>query len=235
MMPDYENMESINRLPTQASTWTVDRDGYVYASARGITRTSYYTQFYVNGKCASCIPNWDYDTAETTVVVVPVSKGDIVNFNAGNYASQYYTCYFIPPKFTVIPNPTIVVEPGSDYSTDEQPVMIKDVVTGEIRQKLDVDGSPIWERTFVGTITSAANTGLNTNVGGVPIKNYVSVCGSWNTNSANPSSVAAIPYAITTYQAGVGTYTGGTPLLYTISAYARTDAPYRLTIQYTKL
>jgi hypothetical protein len=163
-----------------------------------------------------------------------VSKGDSITCTVET-GSTSFSCWTYKAKYSAVANPIISVEIGTDYSTEEKPVMIKDIVTGEIRQKLDVDGSPIWERTFVGTITSAANTGLNTSVGGAPIKNYVFVGGSWCTNSANPLSIAAIPYSITTYQAGVGTYSGGTPLLYTLSAYARTDAPYRLTIQYTKL
>jgi hypothetical protein len=85
---------------------------------------------------------------------IKLSKGDklriIIQRDGSSVANSLHIIRFLPiklkPKFTAIKNPTLVVEEGSDYSYDEQPVMIR-LPDGTVRQKTWVDGKPIWRIT----------------------------------------------------------------------------------------
>jgi hypothetical protein len=171
----------------------------------------------------------------------PVKKGDIVRMNASGFTSC--SCYFIPPKFTVIPNPTIVVEPGSDYSTDEQPVMILE--NGVERQKLDYDGSPIWERTYIGSVVAAANANTNI-ILDTTVKKIIEPTGYWYAgtlgishpvNDYRPSG-GVVPTASNVMGSIISCGNPvGTVTFTSISMYARTteNGGYRITLKYTKL
>jgi hypothetical protein len=101
----------------------------------------------------------DSNLGLTCTLFRKVRKGQVVSVESSSGALGTIIVSFIPNKYAIVPTPNLNVEIGTDYSTTEQPVLIKDSVTGEIRQKLDVDGSPIWEQTFTGNIgTLAANT-----------------------------------------------------------------------------
>jgi hypothetical protein len=70
----------------------------------------------------------------------------------------------VSAKYSVVPSPQFQVEVGTDYSTTEQPVMVMDPVTHDIRQKLWIDGSPVFRRVFTGAYNppTANNTAKGT-------------------------------------------------------------------------
>jgi hypothetical protein len=131
---------------------------------------------------------------------------------------------------------------GTDYSTDETPVWVMDAVTQEIRQKLDIDGSPIFERTVQGTVTGASGTWLSISSGVAGIKHALGYDGWWVMDPANPNQHGPIPVFRTSTMTLANTYaflpqisSSGGLAISTCSAYARTDSPFQLHMVYTKL
>jgi hypothetical protein len=150
--PDYSNRETINRIPTSGGSWTADRTGFAYVD--GYSNGNAGVAIYVNNQIIS----------ENSVIsqsgggeIVAISKGDVIRLEGGSYSRG---CWFIPSKFTVVKNPTLVIEEGSDYSFDEQPVMIR-LPDGTLKQKTHIDGKTIWRKTITyhGTL-SATDTNL---------------------------------------------------------------------------
>jgi hypothetical protein len=250
--PDEGNRETISRITANSGTWTVDRDGYVYCtltiSSSAIAGLDCY--FYVNGKVreAGCI----WQNAISGVIVfsttMKVKAGDVVSItgtaSTGTLTVNGIGCYWEPAIYKVTANPNLNVEIGTDYSTTEQPVMIKDKDTGEIRQKLDVDGSPIWERTFVGNITAAANVMSNVSLL-IGVKTFFSPEGVWYRGDTVRYSIGSysgadltVPTSTTANGSLVFINASEALLLRTLSARARdgiTNSNYRITIRYTKL
>jgi len=233
--PDYTNKETVNRISTNNGTWTVDRDGFVVLdfnvpSNNGVA--FYINDVFVGGHYVSS------SSANEICETFKVKKGDIVRMVASAFSNC--SCYFVPPKYsTVTPTPQIQVEIGTDYSTDEKPVLVKDADTGEIRQKLDIDGSPIWERTFTGTITAAINTDITTTLL-TGIKSGWFTRFSWQIGGGDSGwygtgpTYGASSYAI--YSAALFRVTS-TLALFSRSQAIRdgiTNSGYLITAQYTK-
>jgi hypothetical protein len=148
--PDYSAMETTNRLPNQTSSWTVDRDGYVQIFIRASVDSAGHCSLYilVNGKVVGggIIPGSN-TWAPAQYAVPKVFKGDVVSFwtDMGSYSTSGY---WMPARYKAVPIPNLVVEVGGDYSLEEQPVLVMDPATKQVRQKTWIDGRPIWRRTY---------------------------------------------------------------------------------------
>jgi hypothetical protein len=126
----------------------------------------------------------------------------------------------------------IIIDEDGDYSLEEKPIMVMD--NGVLRQKLDVDGDPIWEKTVVlPTPPTAANTQLITMlVEGV--KNAWYIRGRWEVGSGNgfrnidfwaSATLYSYFYQNGTNWAGMRSY----------SPYARVETDLiTVTVRYTK-
>jgi hypothetical protein len=99
--------------------------------------------------------------------------------NATGGVEEFF-CYFVPSKFVVIKNPTLVVKEDSDYSYDEKPVMTK-LPDGTVRQEVTEKGNPLFQRTFTFSFTTAAaaERSVKWQAGGVFLKRFVE--GWWST------------------------------------------------------
>jgi hypothetical protein len=91
---------------------------------------------------------------------LPIAKDQTLRYVLEEGTFDNVSCLFIPLKFGVIKNSTLVVEEGSDYSFDEQPVMIR-LPDGTIKQKTWIDGKPIFFRTYAPTEAIGANSDVN--------------------------------------------------------------------------
>jgi hypothetical protein len=165
---------------------------------------------------------------------IPVIKGQRVLISYVGSGNCTYYVIPIPPDFTIAPNPNLQVEIGGDYSTDEQPVMVMDAVTKEIRQQLDLDGRPIWIQTFAGTITAASGADVNTVIKS-GVKNMIGNPEGWwmytgdakaGWGGSNNSNLCS----------NVNVSASGDLAIYSkYSSAARTNAPYQVTFKYTKI
>jgi hypothetical protein len=152
-VPDHENVESINRITVWDGTWTSDRTGFIKCHVSN-NQSGYGGTVYINNKQVF------YSAGSGIVgdvVVLPVKKGDVVKLTGASTGGWTPGCYFIPPMFVAIPQSRIVVQPGSDEMMAEHPILIND--NGVIRQKKDLNGDPIWEQIFTGTINIPAGNG----------------------------------------------------------------------------
>jgi hypothetical protein len=154
-------------------------------------------------------------------------------------ASPGFWLFFIPPKYTDA-STNLNIEVGTDLSLNETPVLVKDAATGIIHQKLDVDGAPIWRRTFKGTITAAQSAYVSVNLS-TGIKSILTFSG-WaqieNTNdvkdpfgipvisTTNVARYSVIILSNGTAIAGFGNNTG---------VIAAPYNNYEVTLEYTKL
>jgi len=94
IIPDYDNVELINRISTNGGTWTVDRDGYVCAQAQSGGNS---VAFYVNDLVVI------YGSGNGgTGGIIAVSKGDVVKIWSGPNVAHSILCYYIPPKFVTM-------------------------------------------------------------------------------------------------------------------------------------
>jgi hypothetical protein len=250
--PDEANRETINRINITPATgtsdaqgsWTVDRDGYVACNGTLIAAGNSNVAFKINGKIWSHVGN----AAMWTVLddTLKVKAGDVVtiylNTSTGDaFSGVSSSCYWMPAIYKAVPASNLQVEVGSDYSTTEQPVMVMDAVTKQIRQKLDVDGSPIWERTFTGVVNTSANTIVGYAILS-SVKTIIQAFGKYTISSGyqllipnyTPNSFNA-PTSTNVDAANVSINPSGNLSLGFISNNALTNQPYRVTVQYTKL
>jgi hypothetical protein len=170
MFPDYANMETTNNRVISVSNyalndyrsniWTVEKDGYVYASITADANNSFGIGLWVNGTKVYGIVSRTVQAGDIITYMVQVSAGDKMQLSSNlSVLSAYFMC-FIPPKYSTPPQP-IVVE-GGDYDKNERQVMVND--NGTQRPKLSVNRKPIYVRTFernytaYNTDTSAAGT-----------------------------------------------------------------------------
>jgi hypothetical protein len=257
-VPDYANTEVTNRIPTMtvvnntthSGTWTAYKSGFVvvgcYYGLQNVTNGNAY--IYINIGGATVLMEGQDTITDARYMyckrLFPVKQEDVIEIRVRSDNQTIKTaspqCLFIPPKFVYVPNPTIVVEPGGDESTTEHPVLIND--NGVIRQKKTDTGDPIWERTFRGTITIAANTQSIINLDTTTIiKEYVDASGFVDRGNVpsgtytkqipiqmcySQSSTLFFAYAVTGYDNKLA--------LVSQTEYARSNAPYKVTMQYTK-
>jgi hypothetical protein len=166
---------------------------------------------------------------------IQAEEGDIISLNvssdSGTPEWQAQQCNYIPAKFVYIPDPTIVIEPGSDYSLTEHPVLIND--NGIIRQKKDLDGRGIWQRTFEGTITGPADNGIATQLSVPGFYNLVNSWGWVNRGDGYKFTPGLFPSEDVKFT--VVFNTGLDVTVWSSSGYERNNSSYRFTLQYTKV
>jgi hypothetical protein len=147
MLPDYNNMESVNRLNGQGSSWTVDRVGFVRLIVRIVGSSGNPTKWlyhYINdrkvgewGWGGASTPSLTWSTGNISFMnVYPVSAGDVVRVSSWENVDNVQEAYFIPPKFIKKELP-VVIEKNGSYSLDE----IKTADTW-------IDGKPIYKKTL---------------------------------------------------------------------------------------
>jgi hypothetical protein len=162
-MPDYNKMETVNRISVRGGVWNADRTGFVRIGYIPVAGNWFDVNIFnpdgTGGTTVHRTCNIAQGTTEGVRTVLPVGKGmriQITGQNAGGMTD--ISCYFIPPKFTAIPQSRITVEPGGDYHPDEQPVLIND--NGVIRPKQWIEGRPVYRMAFgsmtVGNVDSLA-------------------------------------------------------------------------------
>ena len=114
--PDYQNIETTNRITENGGSWTADRDGHV-ALARGKTGGGYDSGsawFSIDGVDVSGSTPYGLYTVE------PISKGQTVLFTS-NVAVSNVICRFIPPKSVA---PMFITGADMQSSTDNGKVSI---------------------------------------------------------------------------------------------------------------
>jgi hypothetical protein len=158
---DDDNQDPVDHFAnTKNASWTVLADGFVRWQSRMQVPTGGYctNSLLKNGKVvAGGIYTATVGTSEATYALIKVKAGDVIS-QSSDMTLYFNYLYWVPPLYTTIPRPQFQVKVGTDYSLSEQPVLVMDPATKEIRQQLDLDGSPIWEQTFTGTRSWAANT-----------------------------------------------------------------------------
>ena len=93
--PDYEKIETENRISAVGQTWTVEKDGYAYLSVIGAASGN-GVEFSVNGRRAAILSASMANGTATNII--QVSKGDVIGVGSWVVASvSYITCRFIPP------------------------------------------------------------------------------------------------------------------------------------------
>lgn len=156
IVPDYKNMDTTdNKISTKGGTWEVEENGFIYCfMSHDRANVAFFAlHIYIDdvivGKAyrLANIPS-SYVRAVIPGCIYPVTKGNVVRYEsqAVEDTGVDFQCYFIPPKIITLapPQPTEVT---GHLSLDEKPVMIW-LSDGTMTQKQDIDGSPIWERTF---------------------------------------------------------------------------------------
>ena len=130
MIPDYANMESINRISTTTSaTWTADRDGFVQVTFKGasVASMAWRPVCLINNKemsRESFAGGGSAGTSMNAVRIHPVMKGDIVRLVSNDHdgfstgtspaTNRDTMCYFIPPRFILAPQEFVI---GVEYET----------------------------------------------------------------------------------------------------------------------
>jgi hypothetical protein len=157
-VPDYENIETVSRISTIDGSWTADRMGYVRMSAYITTTANTEQNMFV--AIGSTVENrvvvdrvYNHSGGIENIrlnSVYEVEKGQtiwVIRSSGSTFGG--IGCYFIPPKFTKILPPKIVVEEPRTYVYEE-------VDTG----KTWITGYPIYRKCYSGTFTpSGVGTG----------------------------------------------------------------------------
>jgi hypothetical protein len=113
-IPDYAKMESVNRIPGNGGTWTVDRHGFVfcfiYNNSQNVNSAGFH-EIKIDGYA---VAKAMYNTVWGEPTVVPhavngvfrVKPGDIIQLKTEvidrNDIVSYYNCQFIPPKLVSV-------------------------------------------------------------------------------------------------------------------------------------
>jgi hypothetical protein len=132
MVPDYANMETVNRITANNGTWTVDRNGFVLLKCGDVNVASHTVDFYIDNVMVFRVGS---NTLNNVAQVFPVKAGQVVKIT-DNQTPDILGCYFIPPAFIKKELPVIVEKNGS-YSLDE----VKTADTW-------IDGKPVYKKTF---------------------------------------------------------------------------------------
>jgi len=228
-LPDYANIETTNKVTAATPRWTADRDGFVLVGNTSTSQNN-WAKITVNGKP---IALWLVVANHgLTNMVVPIKRGDVVELSAESplvsaFSVSPFTTnsvwagvYYIPPVAAV---PKVI---NPRYSTDE-------VDTG----KTWIDGKPIYRRVFTGGVTVSAHTHLSLTLA-VGIDNIIDsggeidVTGTGDFYSVPSTNADAIYNFVRRYASGSG---AGSLQLMTKTIYDRTNVPYRIWVEYTKL
>ena len=110
-IPDYANIETINRISTNEGTWTVDRDGFVRCQMRAISNrtdiVSMGIEFIVNNQIIaySRSPVTAQSLPKELASTFPVKRGDTVQIKGTGTQATFptITCHYIPPHTIVHP------------------------------------------------------------------------------------------------------------------------------------
>lgn len=162
VVPDYNNIETVNRLSGQGSSWTVDRAGFIKLDIRSVGSAGHpgaWLYHIINGKT---VGTWGFGGSSSPALtwsssniafqnVYPVSAGDVVTVSAYDNKDTYQGAFFVPPKFIKKELPVIVEKNGS-YSLDE----VKTADTW-------IDGKPIYKRTHTFQVATNSGTGATYN------------------------------------------------------------------------
>jgi hypothetical protein len=117
--PDYARTESTSRITENNGTWTVDRDGYVYAYIHPGSGTA-YGYIYVNSKEVFVC----YGPGGVTL---DVKAGDVVKITGGSGFTAGSGCWYIPPRYVEFP--ALI---GSAQSSSDPGKVTIDPVTREM-------------------------------------------------------------------------------------------------------
>jgi hypothetical protein len=128
---------------------------------------------------------------------------------------------------------------SNEYSLEEKPIMTYDFETKRYRQALHINNKPMWKRAFQGTITVAANTKINTTLlSNSNIDELLNSGGWWDIYEGHKYPINSSSEYLTTgkYEARLYQQPNGADLgLATYSYGNRTNTPYFVWIEYTKL
>ena len=94
-VPDYANMETINRITAWGGSWTADRTGFVYCQTAQST-AGYGADIFINDKNVAMLATSGKQALRT---ILAVAAGDVIKVTGtayGVFAAP--SCYFIPPK-----------------------------------------------------------------------------------------------------------------------------------------
>jgi hypothetical protein len=128
------------------------------------------------------------------------------------------------------------IEVGGDYSTDEQPVMVLDPSNMQTRQKLWIDGKPIYRRVFTGNITRQAGVSKEELIY-FAYSLVLNVSGWWAYASNGKTNFTVSSSLNTTgndYEATVLSTNDSFINLRTWTVNAGSNLPYQLIVEYTK-
>jgi len=94
VIPDYENMETINRISTNGGTWTVDRHGFIKVTlvANNNGNSRFCSINSVSRYAISYSSLWN---------IFQVSAGDVVTLSHDGNSSGI-SCYWMPSKVVLL-------------------------------------------------------------------------------------------------------------------------------------
>jgi hypothetical protein len=130
------------------------------------------------------------------------------------------------------------ITPGCDYSPDEQPIFIND--KGTIRQKIDLDGSPIWCRTITGSITAPPNQTSDMGIALEGVKNICKCDGWWAYNTQGDKRMIFLSankiWSPDEYEWDLLIECASHDVKYfSFSVQDRVNAPFQMYMEYTKI
>ena len=189
VVPDYANMETVNRITAVGGSWTADRSGFV--KIHGIGKEGTGTDSFrinINEELVSINRTQAQDGTATAAKmlihseILPIAKGDVISI-----ASAYNNslgCYFIPPKFIKKELP-VVVEKNGSYSLDE-------VRTADTW----IDGKPIYRKTLYFPALSNMSE-VTQDVSGLNVDMFITMNGMFYGNSTSINPIPFVDTSIT--------------------------------------
>jgi hypothetical protein len=173
---------------------------------------------------------YDTDLSSREPTIVEITPAELAAMKADTSLAQDGVKYFVPEE-----GGGSGAQLGGDYSLDEQPVMVLD--NGVVRQKLWIDGKPIWRKAFKGNIVAAANAYQITSLvpGGQSIVDWG---GAMQFGSANFYSAGIAANVLTDIITSVYLHATGSSINMTsVCGAARagtTNNAYAIWVEYTK-
>lgn len=167
MCPDYANAETINRIPTNNGTWTVERDGYIHVEAQRTASAGgqyIHAELIINGY-PMMISTLDkaYNASTLRVEgVYQVAKGDVVQLNVvGLGTFKSCACFFIPSRLVS----TVIVAGGSGENADLSNYYDKDEIN-DLLSNISPGGGTVdaWTKTEADSRYSRKTSELNFDV-----------------------------------------------------------------------